>query len=266
MARVLIHAGFHKTATTTLQDTARVNADLLGRHLRVFLKADMIDVTEAARTYSVTPTRANLTLFADAAETFFADLDQHDPRPVALLSEDLSGMMPGRGPVKDYSAAAALMPRLVETCQEAFLGDDIHIYFTTRTADDWYASAHWQLIRHSRKGLTLADYRKAYPDAANFDPLCDTIAGSTPGATVTAMTLDTLRGFAHGPIEPVLTALDVPPDIIAQLKKPPRANSSYPELRGLFRELNLSPLTDEHVGELKSTAIKMRRSQLSDLK
>jgi len=261
MAPVLIHAGFHKTATTTLQDTARVNADLLSEHLRVFLKADMIDLTEAARTYSDAPTRANLTLFEDAAQTLFGALDKSDPRPVALLSEDLSGMMPGRSTVKDYSAAAALVPRLVRACSETFSDQDVSIYFTTRSADDWYASAHWQLIRHSRKGVTLANFRKDYDKAADFDPLCKQIEAEVEGASVRTMTLEAVRKFAHGPIEPVLTALNVPASVLAQLQKPPRANASYPELRGLFRELNLSPLTDQQVGELKTTAIRMRRSQ-----
>ncbi|WP_147126000.1 hypothetical protein [Shimia ponticola] len=261
MAPVLIHAGFHKTATTTLQDTARVNADLLAKYLRVFLKADMIDVTEAARAYSVAPTRASLTLFEDAAQTLFSALDKDDERPVALLSEDLSGMMPGRSSVTDYSAAVALMPRLVRACAETFSDTEIEVYFTTRSADDWYASAHWQLIRHSRKGVTLANFRKDYDTAADFGPLCDRISDAVDGASVTTMTLEDLRGFEHGPIEPVLSALNVPTEVLAQLEKPPRANSSYPELRGLFRELNLSPLTDAQVGELKATAIRMCRGQ-----
>ena len=51
--RLVLHAGFHKTGTTSLQQTLRKNKRLLSRHWRVFTRLGQEPLCEAARAYSV---------------------------------------------------------------------------------------------------------------------------------------------------------------------------------------------------------------------
>ena len=52
--KVVIHAGFHKTGSNTVQQTLRLNRPVLRRVMASVLKPMMGDVVGAARTYSVT--------------------------------------------------------------------------------------------------------------------------------------------------------------------------------------------------------------------
>ena len=55
MTLVVIHAGFHKTGTTSVQTALTENAERLAPHLRVLLKPDFKPLTDAARACSVAP-------------------------------------------------------------------------------------------------------------------------------------------------------------------------------------------------------------------
>ncbi len=63
MRRIVIHAGFHKTGTTTVQQTLKAHATVLAPHLQVVLREDMEAVCEAARAYSLAPDEGLLAQF-----------------------------------------------------------------------------------------------------------------------------------------------------------------------------------------------------------
>jgi hypothetical protein len=96
MRRFVVHAGFHKTGTTTVQDTLRANASLLTTHLRVLLRPDMLALCEAARAFSASRGDPEMARFRHAAAELVEGWDRNDPRPILLASEDLAGHMPGR--------------------------------------------------------------------------------------------------------------------------------------------------------------------------
>ena len=91
--KVIIHAGFHKTGTSSLQQVLRANRPLLQPELAMRLKGQMPDLTHATRGYSTW--RDDLTL-VKAATRFGAVLDglvAMPKRALLLSAEEFSGYM-----------------------------------------------------------------------------------------------------------------------------------------------------------------------------
>lgn len=83
---VLIHPGFHKTGTSTLQRNLLSQADRLSPRLRIMLNDDLIDATRLARKFSVHPHEPVLDAFSTAIAAAFNSLSVQDDRPVLLSS------------------------------------------------------------------------------------------------------------------------------------------------------------------------------------
>lgn len=135
--RLVVHAGFHKTGTTTIQNTLAAHADTLCDHVQIVLRADMDGLCEAARAYSVSRSELDLGLVRYEAARL-AEEWTHDT--VLLSSEDLSGQMPGRHDLVDYGAAPKLAAAMTETWHTAFPGLRIDWMYYTRAAAPWLAS------------------------------------------------------------------------------------------------------------------------------
>lgn len=260
MVRVVIHAGFHKTGTTSVQSTARQNAALLQPHARVFLRADFPGLTEATRSYSVARTPRTLEQVFAEAEAFFGKLDRKDARPVALLSEDLSGHLPGRHDIADYGAAPALMAQLAAAAVAVMGAEiDLRFHFSTRSAEPWFRSAYWQILRSARRTEGPEDFARLFASAADFDAVVAEIANAVDPFQVTPVTLETLRDAPQGPTTPLLDLLNIPPETRAALAPAVPANVRPEGLDEVFLALNRCSLPDGKVATLKKTALRMAR-------
>lgn len=260
MVRVVIHAGFHKTGTTSVQSAARQNAALLQPHARVFLRADFPGLTEAARSYSVSRKPRALEQVYAEAEAFFRKLDRNDPRPVALLSEDLSGHLPGRHDIADYGAAPALMAQLAAAAVAVLgAGAGLHFHLSTRAAEPWFRSAYWQILRSARRTEGPEDFARLFASAADFDAVVAGIATAVDPFPVDAVALETLRDAPQGPMTPLLDLLDIPVETRAALAPSAPANVRPEGLDEVFLALNRCGLPDRKVAMLKKTALRMAR-------
>lgn len=260
MTRIVIHAGFHKTGTTSVQTMAARNAKLLAPHARVFLRDDFRAVTDAARAYSMSQGADALDRVFDAAAGFLRKLDHSDPRPVALLSEDLSGHLPGRHSIRSYCAAPALMAQLAAACVERF-GESVEVtfHFSTRSAAPWFRSAYWQILRTSRRVEGPEDFARLFANAADFDSVTEAVAEAVDPFPVQVAMLEEIADMPQGPMTPILDLLDVPDDIRAQLDPGPPANSKPQGLDDVFLALNRTGLPDGKVASLKKTILRMAR-------
>ena len=64
-------------------------------------------------------------------------------------SEDFSGHMPGNRKVADYGAAPAIAHSIVAALHRQFgPALDLTLLYTTRQAEPWLRSIHWQLAKH----------------------------------------------------------------------------------------------------------------------
>lgn len=260
MTRIVIHAGFHKTGTSSVQTMVARNAKRLSPHARIFLRDDFRKVTDAARAFSVSQGSDALDTVFQTSERFFGGLDRHDPRPVALLSEDLSGHLPGRHNIRTYSAAAPLMAQIAAACVGHF-GDDVDLrfHFSTRRPEPWFRSAYWQILRAARRIEGPEEFARLFASAADFDTVTDAIAEAVTPYPVQTALLEDLSPLPHGPLTPLLDLLEIPETVRAALDPGPPANTKPQGLDDVFLALNRTGLPDGKVASLKKTILRMAR-------
>ncbi len=91
--RVIVHAGFHKTGTTSLQDFLYQNKSSLAPYMAYYGKMDFLDAGTQARIYAQRPFPHRLIKFRYAFRAFLENIPDHSM--IVLSRETFSGGMPG---------------------------------------------------------------------------------------------------------------------------------------------------------------------------
>lgn len=258
-SRIVVHAGFHKTGTTSVQTMLRANRRRLKPALRIYLKRDFEALTRAARAFSVAPGEDSLVAVRAAAASFFADVDRTDPRPVVLSSEDLSGHLPGRHGLDRYDAAALIMSQIADAAYDAFGAElDLTFFFSTRGRDRWLQSTWWQNLRVTRLTDDLPRYSETVAAAADLPAVVAEVAAAVAPAQVASMPLEDSRETEFGPLTPVIDLLDLPSEVRARIETVPPENVQ-PDLglNDVFLALNRSGLRDRQVSDAKRSLRRM---------
>ena len=107
--RIIIHAGFHKTGTTTIQATLRENRVALKKQIALRLRWHMKDIVTAARGYSIDLDPLTLVKLQSRFGGMVNELPGMPRRTLIISAEELSGHLPGRGGLADYGAAPVLL-------------------------------------------------------------------------------------------------------------------------------------------------------------
>jgi hypothetical protein len=225
--RIILHPGFHKTGTSSLQATLRANRSALKPHVALRLRWQMKDLLHATRGYSTW--RDPLTLLK-AEHRFDALLDTlpRMPRRTLILSaEELAGHLPGRGDLADYSAAPELLDSFIRSLRQRFSRAEIMVYLSTRDPAEWIASAYWEHVKASSMTLDLAEFTARYAPAAALDTVVETIARRLP-CPVHHARLEACCDLPLGPATPLLDLCELPPEVMAQLTLPPPENRRLP--------------------------------------
>lgn len=237
--RILIHAGFHKTGTTTVQKTLRANRKVL-HPCRIVLRPDMVALCEAARAYSISRSQTDLALIQYEAASLAGGwgLGSTD---VILSSEDLSGHMPGRRGLTTYNATPRIMRALTQAIAAALPDSEQTLYFTTRAADPWLRSCYVQHLRATRITLGPEDYAVRMAASADLDGIVAQVAGAVPDIRVIAQPLEGCT-TPLGPLGALLNVLGIAPDTVAP--RPPENTSPPKGLTDAMLALNRSDLSD----------------------
>ena len=257
--RVLLHAGFHKTGTTTVQQALYRNRDTLAPHLRLLPRARMAAAGKAAQAWSAGGDPFDLALFGYELAQVMEEWDSDDPRPVVMSAEDLCGHMPGRDSVETYAATAPLMQAIADTLAAVHPKAAPVFYFSTRGAEDWLASAHAQHLRASRMTLSAKAFCDRFRGAADLDALAEGIAAALAPLPVHHCALEQSRGRPLGPLDPLLDLLDLPEGLRDRLEPQPPANPALPpDCAEDLLALNRSDLDDAALREAKRALIAER--------
>ncbi|MCA0870746.1 hypothetical protein LCL97_07920 [Seohaeicola saemankumensis] len=252
--RILIHAGFHKTGTTTVQQALRHNRAALKPHLRFLLRPAMVAACDSARAWSARRDPLDLALFRYELAQLAESWDPTDPRPLLLSSEDLAGHMPGRHGLTTYDATPQLMQVLADTLTAARPEADLSFYFSTRGAANWLASCHAQHLAASRMTLSAADYATRYASSAGLDAVIDAVARAVAPHPVHRTPLEASRTRPLGPLDPLIDLIGLPAEPRATLILPPPANTRpSPARLDALLQLNRGPLPDRALRAAKKS-------------
>lgn len=262
MTRVIVHAGYHKTGTTSLQDFLSQNRNALAPYLAYYGKMEFMDAGAMARIYGQKPFPHRLFAFRKAFRAFLNSIADH---PCVVLSrETFSGGMPGHRRLSGRmittcdGPAQKLAKTIIAELKRRF-GEDAEItfFYTTRSAEDWLRSVHGHLLR----SINLTDDFEQF--RARFSPL----RGPAEEARIMARALDpipvvtaALEDHAKDPFGPARAVLDlaqVPDAARGGLIPAPRSNTGQTvDLRASFLDLNRRGLAQPELKAAKEAMIR----------
>lgn len=254
--RLIVHAGFHKTGTTSAQDSLAAHRDALAAAgWQVEVLADNPRLTAAglaARDYSNRPDPAHLAVLTTALTDWAEGLAPAVGQGVLVSTEDLAGRMPGHGPTA-YSATATIAAAVARALQARFpAGLDLRFLFTTRGAESWLRSIHWQLSKHNRMRLGLEAYVNRFAAAADLGKVIDEVRAAQPWPVHVAA-LEEISGRRLGPVEAIYDLAALPAEVRAGLAPLPPSNTRGAiDLAAVFVALNRTEMPLELRGRMKA--------------
>lgn len=242
--RILVHAGFHKTGTTSLQGFLQDNRALLRPWARIHMKRGLGPLRYLGRWYGQRPVIWRRWLFRAGLARVLATLPDD---PVIVISrESLSGMMPGftrRGRmVTGYAEAPVLAREIVRGLRRRFgPGARIEFLYTLREREAWLASIHGHILRTSPVTEDFAAFRARFGPPPDLAAEAAAVARAVAPVPVHTRWLEQAAGHRLGPGRFMLELLGVPE---AEWPRFPDAATGNPgpsaALRARFLDLNRS--------------------------
>ncbi|MHC9236582.1 sulfotransferase [Pseudooceanicola sp. 502str34] len=258
--RVVLHAGFHKTGTSSVQAVLAANRGLLAPGLRIWLKPDIRPLTEACRAFSEHRDDLHRGLLRYEAQEAFGALDASDPRPLLISAEDLAGHMPFRRGLTGYDAAPELLALLTESLHLAQPTAEPVVYLSTRSPEAWVKSCHAQHLQATRMRLDLDSYRRRALAHADLAAVADAVAEAIAPLPLHRAALEAVGHLPLGPLAPLLDLVALPEALRARIVPQPTANPSLPaEVLARLLQMNQSDWDGETLKRRKKRLI--RRTQ-----
>ncbi len=244
MHKMLIHPGFHKTGTTSVQKMLIRNKKRISQETHVFLHRHIQPVCEWARAYSASRETYDLVGYTLELTEFLQRLIDAPRMHVCISAEDLLGHMPGRRGLTSYDAAPVLMKTFVETVENVLpFQMEMIFYFSVRDAEPWLKSCHSQHLRTVKMELDEAQYIEAYRDSARLGRVIDLVRVAVAPHRVEWGRLEDTRDLRLGPLEPIIDLLEISSVKRAQIKTLPPQNEALPDsLRQEFLRINRSDM------------------------
>jgi hypothetical protein len=222
--KIVLHAGFHKTGTSTVQAVLRANRKALMPTLAIRLKGQMQELISATRGYSTYGTDDALDKVSRRMDALLADLPGMPRRTLLLSAEELSGHMPGREALADYRAAPVLMYLMWQRAKVAFPNTPVVFCFATRDPASWQRSSWAEHVKSSGMTMDFETYCNNYPQASNLDKIVSDVTSRVP-APVHSYRLEDCIDLSLGPADPVLDLADIPDHIRSTLIAQPAQNT-----------------------------------------
>lgn len=222
--KIVIHAGFHNTGTSTVQTVLRENRKLLMPVLAIRLKGQMKELLQATRGYSTDLTATSLDQVSHHFDTLLAELPAMPRRTLVLSAEELSGQLPGRSGLADYSAAPVLMYLFLQRAQLALPQTPVVFCFGTRRPADWLPLTWAEHVKSTGIRLDCAEYCNRYAASADLAQIVQEMTRRVP-TPVHSYAVEACSNLPLGSADPVLDLCDIPVDLRAKLV-PPTANNT----------------------------------------
>lgn len=245
MVHVIIHPGFHKTGTSSLQDWLGRHRNALKPHLSYYGKSDFPQAGTAARIYGQKPYPWRLWAFRRAFDSF---LSRVPDVPVIVLSrETFSGAMPGHRRMTgrlttSYRRTAIPLGRQIIAGLRHRFGPEVEITFlyTLRARESWIRSVYGHLLRSIHLPCDYDTFRAQFGDL--MDPRREAEAIATAlGVAAHLVDLDDVGVRREGPAAAVLDLLDVPQSVRDALPPATQANiGQTTALEAAFLAMNRS--------------------------
>lgn len=230
MTRVIVHAGFHKTGTSSLQTFLAENRAALAPWFDFHGVGDRLHASAvAARIYAKKPFPWRLRRFRMALRRDLAALP--DAETIVLSREHYSGVMPGHRRwngrlVQSFARAGVPLGRVMVAELRRRFGQDTRIEFlyTVREREAWIRSVYGHLLRSIHLTESFEDFRALFPDLIALADEAGRIGAKVKPDSLHVRALEVLRDDPAGPAAAVLDLAGVPGGVRAALPRAQRVN------------------------------------------
>lgn len=266
MTRVIVHAGFHKTGTTSLQQFLEINAAALAPYVRVIMKPQMEDVASCARDCSDASFFGLNTIKRAAFRRRFADLlmrtSLESGQTLLISCEALVGRMPGRENVTAFDTAAGLAKDMVTVAEKHFNDLDLTLLYTTRTQDSWMQSAYSHLLHQSKFTMSEVEFTERFHRAGDLDAIVARIADAITPMTPITSQLEATASEPFGPASALLQLLDLPSEVVTDLEPAKHLNQQLDTFeKSKLQDYNAQDITDTELSQIKRRFLRKRRNR-----
>ena len=248
--RILLHPGFHKTGTSSIQHFFWSNREKLAPHVHLFMLRHLKPVTQLTHSYSRSGNPLTLIDLAERLDEVFADTPD-DTRDILISCEALCGHLPGWPKVKTYQAAPVILTYVTGYLRDRF-DAEVEIVVTTRDPEPWLYSAYRHHLKGQRLTLDPDAFAAKYAKAADFAPIISAIA--TQCGPTRTLPLETASLHPLGPGGALLDMFGIPTDGFTPVGKGNEGPSDT--LWREFLTLNRSDLTDAPLVNAKDALAK----------
>lgn len=261
MTRVIVHAGYHKTGTTSLQDFLYENRSLLKPYLHYYGKNAFAGAGGLARIYAQRPFPWRLYQFRRAFRSFLASIPEAGT--IVLSRETFSGGMPGHRRIGGammtlYHGPAVRLARVIITELRRRFGDEVKIsfFYTTREREAWIESVHGHLLRSIRLTDDFERFRARFPALASPAEEARRMAGALAPVPVVTAALEECGGSRYGPASALLDMVGVPAETRARMVSATCKNKGQnSDLRASFLQINRQKISKSEIKSAKQALI-----------
>jgi len=245
MRRIIIHAGFHKTGTTTAQRFLMHNGAHIWPHHAIAIQHRIRDPLQFALAYSTGAGQIALDEFRSRFNAFLETLELGAGRGLIISAENLAGLMPGKNDLVDGYAACPVLMKVVAECIEQVIdpNPDMTFHFSTRGTDAWLRSIWWHNLAKTRLTENFNDFAAALGPTCDLKATVQQVKKAVAPYPVTSMLLEQTTDQKFGPATPLIDLLNLPDKSRSALQNIPAENVMPPrDLVKAFLKLNRSNL------------------------
>lgn len=244
MTRIVVHAGFHKTGTSSLQDYLRQHRASLSDRAAIYLKEDFPGVGHATRAFGLRPSLWRRWRFRRALRAFLAGIP--DGGQIFFSWEGFSGIMPGHrrpftGLVSRYDRAAIPLAKITRDELRRRFGPRAEIVFlyTLRRRESWLRSVWGHIVRSIQIKHDISEFLELMKDMPALEKAAANLARALAPTPVETAWLEDLSPLPQGPAVAALRLIGLSEAEIAALPPARRSNTGNPPaLSEAFLALN----------------------------
>lgn len=250
--RLVVHPGFRKAGSTSIQALMKVNRERLAPHLRVHPRDALTEPwRKLAMKYCAGDRPKALDEIRACAARLREEIDLSGP-PVAISDENLIGS-------RVYNRAGETLTdwavRILPILEEAFAGVPMAFVFYTREREAWLKSAWNQEVRLQFQTKAYPRWRAAVPEAFTWDAAEAAIRGALSSPVTFLRLEDEAAAGVTGAT--LLRTAGVPEAVIAGLKDPGAQNASLPGgLQKFILQINRSKLDKKMQRKVRDMAMR----------
>jgi len=255
MTRVIVHAGFHKTGTTTVQKFLTRNGKHIWPHSAIVIQPRISHALQMATSYSGGTGQLFLDEFYHRFCDFLGSLELGTKRHLCISAENLCGFIPGKNDqILNYKYSPQLLKTAVECIKDVIDPDpQLTLYFSTRDKGDWLRSLWSHNVRKNRLTEGLNEFSNRIGAVCDLENTIAEINAMLPGYPVITSSLEKTTTEEFGPATPIINLLDLPEDTKSRLRTIAPENVSSPiHLAEKMLVLNRSAISNSALKERKA--------------